>query len=433
MKTTAISLLVVILLATTNCVAQNKITVEAQNNDISNNLDLKAVASIFGESKDLQDFEMKLNDYDSQISNLDLNNDGEVDYLRVIESSENNVHLVVIQAVLDRDVYQDVATIVVEKRENRRTYVQIIGDPYMYGNNYIVEPVYVYTPYIYSFFWGNNYRSWTSPYYWGYYPTYYHNRHPFEINIYLSNIHSHINQNHRYYYTEHRRFDDYDRMYNTVSRRDYEKKFPDRTFNHRNDNVTNKQGLDNRRDNKDNNLQTRPSAQGIESSTRPGRTIESTNGSRRGDYESGSRNTTPTIESRPRGNTQNSGITQPQIETNGNRTGRETYQTPSTNSNSGSRSTNPVMRDENSRRNPSTQSTRETYQIPSTNSNSGSRSTTPVVRENNKTVTSPAANQPTRSVETKQVERRVIETPRENDKPENSNANRSSKSDSNRR
>ena len=249
MKTTAISLLVVILMATTNCVAQNKITVEAQNNDISNNLDLKAVASIFGESKDLQDFEMKLNDYDSQISNLDLNNDGEVDYLRVIESSENNVHLVVIQAVLDRDVYQDVATIVVEKRENRRTYVQIIGDPYMYGNNYIVEPVYVYTPYIYSFFWGNNYRSWTSPYYWGYYPSYYHNRHPFAINIYLSNIHSHINHNHRYYYTEHRRYDDYDRMYNSVSRRDYEKKFPDRTFNHRNENITNKQGLDKRRNN----------------------------------------------------------------------------------------------------------------------------------------------------------------------------------------
>ncbi|HET7733941.1 MAG TPA: hypothetical protein VFK73_08900, partial [Paludibacter sp.] len=150
MKTKVASLLVVLLISTISCTAQRRITVEAQNSDISNNLDLQAVASTFGESRDLEDFERRLNDYDSQISNLDLNNDGEVDYLRVIENMENNVHVVVIQAVLDRDVFQDVATIVVERRQNRRTVVQIIGDPYLYGNDYIIEPVYVYTPSIYS-------------------------------------------------------------------------------------------------------------------------------------------------------------------------------------------------------------------------------------------------------------------------------------------
>ena len=68
--------------------AQDKITVEAQTTDISNNLDLKAVATVFGESANLEEFEKKLNDYDTQISNLDLNNDGQVDYLRVIEKNE---------------------------------------------------------------------------------------------------------------------------------------------------------------------------------------------------------------------------------------------------------------------------------------------------------------------------------------------------------
>ena len=76
MKTTVASLLVVFSLMTTLCMAQKDITVTAQNSDISNNLDLKAVATAFGESKDLQEFEKKLNDYDSQISNLDLNKDG---------------------------------------------------------------------------------------------------------------------------------------------------------------------------------------------------------------------------------------------------------------------------------------------------------------------------------------------------------------------
>jgi hypothetical protein len=69
--------------------AQDVTTITASSDDVSDNLDLEAVASIFGESKDLEDFEKRLNDPKTQISNLDLNNDGEVDYLRIMETSEN--------------------------------------------------------------------------------------------------------------------------------------------------------------------------------------------------------------------------------------------------------------------------------------------------------------------------------------------------------
>jgi cystathionine beta-lyase family protein involved in aluminum resistance len=48
-----------------------------------------------------------LNDPELQISNLDLNNDNEVDYLRVIETVENRTHVIIIQSILDNDVYQD--------------------------------------------------------------------------------------------------------------------------------------------------------------------------------------------------------------------------------------------------------------------------------------------------------------------------------------
>lgn len=65
----------------------NTATVVAQNYDISDNLDLQAVASIFGESNDLEDFERRLNDPSLQISNLDLNRDNYVDYLRVDRKS----------------------------------------------------------------------------------------------------------------------------------------------------------------------------------------------------------------------------------------------------------------------------------------------------------------------------------------------------------
>jgi cystathionine beta-lyase family protein involved in aluminum resistance len=73
--------------------------VTANNYDISDNLDLQAVASIFGESKDLSDFEFRLNDPNLRINNLDLNRDGYVDYLRVVELVEGRTHLIVIQAV----------------------------------------------------------------------------------------------------------------------------------------------------------------------------------------------------------------------------------------------------------------------------------------------------------------------------------------------
>lgn len=249
MKTRLASLLVALTLAaTTQLPAQSRITVQAVNDDISYSLDLKAVASVFGDSRDLEDFERRLNDYDSGISNLDLNGDGEVDYLRVIEANENNVHLVVIQAVLDRDVYQDVATIVVDRDQYNRPYVQVVGDPYIYGTNYIIDPVFYRTPLIVSWFWSPRYYSWNSPYYWGYYPRYYRYRRPIDINIYLSNVGIHINGRNHYRYSDNWRNDRAYRIYGSVARNDYGTRYPDRTFAHRNSSdVRNRAAFDNSR------------------------------------------------------------------------------------------------------------------------------------------------------------------------------------------
>jgi cystathionine beta-lyase family protein involved in aluminum resistance len=65
-----------------------------------------------------------LNDPELQISNLDLNNDNEVDYLRVIETVENRTHVIIIQSILD-NVYQDVATIDVEKTETIKSMFKL--------------------------------------------------------------------------------------------------------------------------------------------------------------------------------------------------------------------------------------------------------------------------------------------------------------------
>jgi hypothetical protein len=375
MKAKAVSLLVVILLITTQCMAQKEITVKAENNDISNNLDLKAVATAFGESKNLEDFERKLNDYDSGICNLDLNNDGQVDYLRVIEKNENNVHVVVIQAVLDKDVYQDVASIVVDKNEyNNNTTVQVIGDPYIYGSNYIIEPAYIYTPLIFSFFWGANYYAWHSPYYWGYYPTYYRHHSPYEVNVYLSNVYGHINHDQRYYYSNNIRNQSALNIRASISRNDYATRYPDRNFINRNENVRNKRDFEFNRNGVMRNGATRTSTNNSYDMNRATRNSDNT----------GNRNSQSNGWNQRSNSNYNSGRDNTnQNRTNSNESGNRTNNNwQNTNRNQNNQSTPTYTQPANNNRNSDGNNNRQnTYQQPtrtndnSNQNNSGNRNT----------------------------------------------------------
>ena len=221
--------------------AQNYYTVRATGYDISDNLDLEAVSYLFGESRDLQDFEDRLNDTKIQISNLDLNNDGFVDYLRVVELQENRVHLVTIQAVLDQNIYQDVATIDVERYNNSSFYVQVVGDPYLYGPNYIIEPVYVRVPFIFTCFLRPNYVVWHSPYYWGYYPSRYKRYHCVPTYRYHKNLYVHVDfRVNTYHYSNVRRNPRAVEIQRQVHRNDYGQRHPDNSFSSRNSGYQNK-------------------------------------------------------------------------------------------------------------------------------------------------------------------------------------------------
>ena len=224
--------------------AQNRTSVNAMNGEISDNLDLRAVASIFGDSRDLKDFERRLNDPKLQISNLDLNNDDEVDYLRVIETVEKRTHLIIIQSVLDRDVYQDVATIDVQKDRNNKIHVQVVGDVFMYGNNYIYEPVYYSTPAIYTSFWSHNYRPYYSSWTWNYYPSYYYAWNPFPVFRYRNNINICLNSNNNYNYVNYRRNNRAVVLYHSRRSNGYERQNPNYSFSSRNGNVVNRYELE---------------------------------------------------------------------------------------------------------------------------------------------------------------------------------------------
>ncbi|MBO4551245.1 MAG: hypothetical protein J5733_10995, partial [Bacteroidaceae bacterium] len=90
------------------------VRVNAMTTDISMHLDLQAVAAAFAQSSSIEEFEMILNSSRYMISNLDLNHDGYIDYLRVMEVINSYNHVFVIQAVLAYNVYQNVAALTLE-------------------------------------------------------------------------------------------------------------------------------------------------------------------------------------------------------------------------------------------------------------------------------------------------------------------------------
>jgi hypothetical protein len=255
-------LIAVLTLLIVSCVSQKAVKVVPITYDISDNLDLEAVASIFGESRNLEDFERKLNDSQLKISNLDLNEDGYVDYLRIVEIVERNTHVITIQAALGKDVFQDVATIDVEKNEYNKSRIQFIGHPYFYGPYYIIEPVYYRTPIIINNFWGSSYVVWSSPYYYNYYPSHYSYWRPIPVNTYVTHVHVYKNEKNTYKYVPERRSMTATSVVRDTRKDGYVSTKPNQSFATRNQDVKNKQELVVRRNTNNARTQstTKPSA-----------------------------------------------------------------------------------------------------------------------------------------------------------------------------
>ena len=173
---------------------------------LGSNLNLQAVAELFRTSKDLEEFEKKLNDEDEGVNNLDLNEDGETDYLRVLDRVEGKTHVIVIQAVIAKDQFQDVASIDVVQ-DGDKVSLQIVGDEDIYGTDYYIEPekqeeVKDYPAVKVIFVVG--YSPYYSPYYWGYYPPYYRPWRPYPPYYYHRRVyHHHVYHHHHGYHHGH--------------------------------------------------------------------------------------------------------------------------------------------------------------------------------------------------------------------------------------
>ena len=171
------------------------ITVTNYNTDLSFYLDLNAVAAAFAESRSVQEFEQILNSSRYMINNLDLNRDGWIDYLRVIETHRGYYHTLLIQACLGAGYFQDVATLIAERRADV-LYVEVVGDRYLYGYNYVVRPIFVKRPPMWDVYGRPTYSPWSSPYYYGYWPSYYTKPKPIYLNHYQAYVNTYMTNHH---------------------------------------------------------------------------------------------------------------------------------------------------------------------------------------------------------------------------------------------
>ena len=101
--------------------------------------DLEVLPALFETANTFEELEAAVNDSTSDINNLDLDGDGEVDYVLIQEEVDGDTHVAFLRVATAEDEYQDIATVEMEKKSETTASFQIVGDAGLYGDDYILE------------------------------------------------------------------------------------------------------------------------------------------------------------------------------------------------------------------------------------------------------------------------------------------------------
>jgi len=183
--------LVILTLGSASAAAQERpVALTADTTTAVAGLDLYAAAELFKDSENLEKFEQAINDAENGINNLDLNEDGTVDFVRVTENVAEETRLIILQVALGENDFQDVATIAVEQEKAGNYNLQLQGDPAIYGDDYYVVPAntdfsgwkvvrWLYRP---------NYRPYVSPFGYKTLPRWWGVRRPLAASVYRTRV-----------------------------------------------------------------------------------------------------------------------------------------------------------------------------------------------------------------------------------------------------
>jgi len=117
------------------------VSVFGQDSDLpGQDFDLEALPGIIETVGTFEDLEKAINSEGNEINNLDLDKNGEVDYIMIQEEEDGKTHIAFLRIAVGENEYQDIASIEMEKVSETTASFQIVGDEAFYGKDYILEP-----------------------------------------------------------------------------------------------------------------------------------------------------------------------------------------------------------------------------------------------------------------------------------------------------
>lgn len=200
-------------LLTISAQAQNQSGVDSTGLP-GDNFSLQGALQMFQNAASPEAFEQAINTEGNRVNNLDLDGDGDIDYVKVVSKMDKDVHAFILQVAISEKETQDIAVIELEKTGKETAVIQIVGDEDIYGEQVIVEPdgggdnaqlmyedpinnsnlsgpnasfgyespaivVNVWLWPSVRFIYAPGYRPWISPWRWHYYPSYWKPWRPF--------------------------------------------------------------------------------------------------------------------------------------------------------------------------------------------------------------------------------------------------------------
>ena len=137
--------------------------------EYSKGLDLDATTELAKKAKDAADFERLLNSQAEAVNNIDLNDDGKVDYIKVTEYGSGDQRGFSLTDEISPGKTQEIATIDIQ-RENNTATVQTTGNPSLYGPGHYHHSSFGLTDALLVGWLFSNRPSYSSPYGYGNYP-----------------------------------------------------------------------------------------------------------------------------------------------------------------------------------------------------------------------------------------------------------------------
>jgi len=141
-------------------------------------LDLKLVGEMARKAKDAAGFEKSLNTSANKVNNLDLNDDGKVDYIKVTEYGKDNKRGFSLTTELEKGKVQEVATIEFVKNGNA-VDMSVNGNSSLYGNNHHYRSHFgIGDMLLMHWMFSSSRNRYSSPYGRGHYPSHFNNKTP---------------------------------------------------------------------------------------------------------------------------------------------------------------------------------------------------------------------------------------------------------------